>query len=144
MYSHTCIHDELQAVLINGQLGGPLIQAAPDDVLKVNVINDLSGPYTGDFGEISLHWHGFDMKGVPYLDGTGYMSQCPIEKNSSMEYEFIVKEEPGTYMYHEHTSVLVADGLAGGLYVTGGDDAAINAEYGIQEENNIFIVLSMV
>jgi len=142
MYSHTCIHDELQAVLINGQLGGPLIQAAPDDVLKVNVINDLSGPYTGDFGEISLHWHGFDMKGVPYLDGTGYMSQCPIEKNSSMEYEFIVKEEPGTYMYHEHTSVLVADGLAGGLYVTGGDDAAINAEYGIQEENNIFIVLS--
>ena len=129
-------------MLINGKLGGPLIQVEPDDVLKVNVTNELSYEYTGDFGEITVHWHGFSMKGIPYLDGTGYMSQCPILKNSSMVYEFRVKELPGTYMYHEHTSVLVADGLAGGLYVTGGDDAAINAEYGVEEKNNVFIVLS--
>jgi L-ascorbate oxidase len=103
-------------ILINGKLGGPEITAEPGDTLKINITNGLM-EYTDGFSEMSIHWHGFDMKGVPFLDGTGYMSQCPIEENESMIVEFVVKEEPGTYMYHSHTSVLVADGLAGPLVI---------------------------
>eukprot|EP00889_Picochlorum_renovo_P006765 jgi/Picre1/33795/NNA_001274.t1 len=112
------------AVLINGKLGGPLISVAANDVLKVTVNNSML-EYGKYFGGTTIHWHGFSMKGVPYLDGTGYMSQCPISPNTTMVYEFQVTELPGTYMYHGHESVLVADGLSGGLLVTTGveDDA---------------------
>lgn len=109
---------ERLGILINGKLGGPEIYVEPGDTLKVNITNDLRG-YDEGFGELSIHWHGFDMRAVPYLDGTGFMSQCPLEKNDSMMVDFVVEEEPGTYMYHSHTSVLVADGLAGPLIVGG-------------------------
>lgn len=103
-------------VLINGKLGGPEIKVKPGDTLKVNITNQLMD-YNDGFEELTIHWHGFDMRDVPFLDGTGHMSQCPIEKEDSMMVEFVVNEEPGTYMYHAHTNVLVADGLAGPLIV---------------------------
>ena len=115
------------AVLINGKLGGPLLSVAANDVLKVTVNNSML-EYGDYFGSTTIHWHGFSMKGVPYLDGTGQMSQCPISPNSSMVYEFQVKELPGTYMYHGHEAVLVADGLSGGLLVTAGDEDGLKQE----------------
>jgi len=107
---------ERMGVLINGKLGGPEINVKPGDTLKVNITNQLTD-YNDGFQELTIHWHGFDMRDVPFLDGTGHMSQCPIEKENSMMVEFVVNEEPGTYMYHSHTNVLVADGLAGPLIV---------------------------
>ena len=107
---------ERMGVLINGKLGGPDINVKPCDTFKVNITNQVTD-YNDGFQEFTIHWHGFDMKNVPFLDGTGHMSQCPIEKEDSMMVEFVVNEEPGTYMYHAHTNVLVADCLAGPLIV---------------------------
>lgn len=110
-----------RAVLTNGKLGGPMIEVAVNDVLRVTVNNSMMA-YDPYFGQVTVHWHGFSMKGVPYMDGTGQMSQCPIPQNSSMVYEFQVRELPGSYMYHGHNTVLVADGLAGGLIVSSGKE----------------------
>lgn len=46
-----------------------------------------------------------------------YVSQCPIAPGSSFTYKFQVNEMPGTYFWHDHSSVNRADGLQGPLIV---------------------------
>ena len=39
---------------------------------------------------ITIHWHGFDMKGVQWYDGVGYLTQCPIPSGANFTYRFQV------------------------------------------------------
>lgn len=127
------------AVMINGKLGGPIITVPQNEVLRVTVTNTME-EYRDYFGATSVHWHGFSMRGVPWFDGTSGIAQCPIEKNQTMVYEFEVNEYPGTYFYHDHKSVLQADGLVGALLVTGKADDAISKTYNVTDD--VVILLS--
>ena len=50
---------------------------------------------------ITIHWHGLHQKGTPYMDGTPYVTQCPILPQDSFRYQF--KAAPhGTHMWHGH------------------------------------------
>ena len=107
---------ERLAVLTNGKFGGPVIRVKAGDILKVDIQNRIGEGYDG-FNSTSIHYHGFRMQGIPYFDGVGFVSQCPIQSGNDMTAEFTVNEIPGTYMWHAHTSTLIADGLSGGLIV---------------------------
>jgi len=107
---------ERMAILTNGQFGGPVIRIKSGDQLKVDIRNQIEEGYDG-FNSTSIHYHGFRMQGIPYFDGVGFVSQCPSYPGNDMTVEFTVDEIPGTYMWHAHTSTLIADGLAGGLIV---------------------------
>ena len=107
---------ERLAILTNGEFGGPVITVNAGDVLKVDIRNQMEKGYDG-FNATSIHYHGFSMRGVPYFDGVGFVSQCPLYPGNDMTAEFVVKEIPGTYMWHGHTHTLIADGLSGGLIV---------------------------
>ena len=39
---------------------------------------------------VTLHWHGQHQRGTPYMDGIGYVSQCPIASGQSFTYQFKV------------------------------------------------------
>lgn len=127
-------------VVVNGEFGGPLITVAAGDVINMTLINDYDNPeYSGYFGGTSVHFHGFSMRGVPYLDGTSYISQCPVQRGERQFVEFTVNEEPGTYMWHDHKNMAVADGLAGGLIVTGPADEALKELFNVTRDEVLVV-----
>jgi FtsP/CotA-like multicopper oxidase with cupredoxin domain len=38
----------------------------------VNVVNELLEE------SLTIHWHGIHMKNNPWMDGTAYVTQCPV------------------------------------------------------------------
>jgi L-ascorbate oxidase len=125
----------LEAVLINGRLGGPLIEVDEGELLQVTARNNLDDPqYVDYFGSTTVHWHGFAQKGIPYLDGTAFVSQCPLERDQVQKIDFNVYEPPGTYFYHDHRSMLTEDGLAGGIIIRGSKDKEYDAEYNVTSD----------
>jgi len=79
------------------------------------------------------------MRGVPFLDGTSYISQCPVQRGERQFIEFTVNEEPGTYMWHDHKNMAVADGLAGGLIVTGEADESLKARFNVTRDEVLVV-----
>lgn len=49
----------------------------------------------------TLHWHGIPQKGTPYMDGVGYIGQCPILPGEKFQYIFFANVS-GTYFWHSH------------------------------------------
>ena len=127
-------------VHVNGKYGGPLIAVKSGDLLNVTLINDYDNPpFREYFGGTSVHFHGFSMRGVPFLDGVSYVSQCPVRRGERQVIEFTVDEEPGTYMWHDHKNMAVADGLAGGLIVTGEADEALKARFNVTRDEVLVV-----
>ena len=58
------------------------------------------------FTRVALSW-----RAACRYDGTAYASQCPIPKGQSFTYSFIVDEQVGTYLWHDHSQMYRADGL---------------------------------
>lgn len=85
------------AMLINGQLPGPMLHFKEGENVTVNVTNRLDEP-------ASIHWHGLivppDMDGVPGIS-PGYGNG--IQPGTTFTYRFTVKQS-GTYWYHSHSS----------------------------------------
>jgi FtsP/CotA-like multicopper oxidase with cupredoxin domain len=44
-------------------------------------------------------------------DGVSYVTQCPISPGTNFTYTIPIDDPPGTYFWHEHSSLLRADGL---------------------------------
>ena len=66
--------------------------------------------------ETSIHWHGMHQHNTPWMDGVGYISQCPIQAGASFRYIF--KATPaGSFWYHSHSGPQRTDGLFGALIV---------------------------
>lgn len=107
---------ERQVLLVNGQLG-PTLEVVQGEELQLTLHNDLPSDWPNVHPGLSIHWHGFDMKGYPWYDGTAYVEHCPIRAGSSFTYRFRVDEPPGTYMWHGHSGNDRVDGFAGPLIV---------------------------
>jgi len=103
---------------VNGQIKGPAIHVRRGDKLSVLLINELP-----DHG-VSLHWHGFEMRGVQHYDGVMGLTQCAVAPGESFLYEFVVDEEPGTYWWHGHSNMVPAghDFIRGPLIVHSTDE----------------------
>lgn len=85
------------AMLINGQLPGPVLHFKEGENVVVNVTNRLDET-------ASIHWHGLivppEMDGVPGIS-PGYGDGIP--PGQTFTYRFKVKQS-GTYWYHSHSS----------------------------------------
>ncbi|WVQ72983.1 hypothetical protein IAR50_002546 [Cryptococcus sp. DSM 104548] len=109
---------ERQVYTINGEFPGPLIEANTGDTIRVTVTNSL------DEGQ-TIHWHGMIQNSTPYMDGVPGISQCPILAGGSYTYEFVINDQWGTYWYHSHYSVTMADGITGPIVVHSPDEALV-------------------
>jgi iron transport multicopper oxidase len=110
-YKWMTINDFRKAVIcVNGLNVGPVLRAKQNDVLRINVSNNL-------FTEsISVHWHGIKQKNTPWMDGTPYISECPIQVGTNKIYEFAVPDF-GTFFYHSHIEMQMKDSFFGALIV---------------------------
>ena len=85
------------ALLINGQLPGPVLRFKEGENVIINVTNRLDE-------NASIHWHGLivppEMDGVPGIS-PGYGDGIP--PGQTFTYRFKLKQS-GTYWYHSHSS----------------------------------------
>lgn len=84
---------------VNGRLDAPPLHVENGDVLSINVTNNMP-----DIG-VSIHWHGFVMKGAQIYDGPVGITQCAIAPGESFLYKWVVRENPGTYWWHTHSGI---------------------------------------
>lgn len=96
------------ALLINGQFPGPVIEADYGDVISVTVHNDIDGPPEGT----AMHWHGMLQTDTPWFDGVTGVTQCPIAPGASLTYVFLA-DQFGPSWYHAHHSAQYGAGVFG-------------------------------
>ncbi|KAI5644659.1 multicopper oxidase domain-containing protein [Phthorimaea operculella] len=96
--------------VVNRKMPGPSIEVCEGDRIIVDVENDLMTEAT------TVHWHGQHQKTTPYMDGTPYVTQCPILPETTFRYQFNA-ETPGTHFWHSHSGMQRADGAAGSLII---------------------------
>ena len=86
-----------EALLINGQLPGPVLRFKEGESVAINVTNRLDE-------NASIHWHGLivppEMDGVPGIS-PGYGDGIP--PGQTFTYRFKLRQS-GTYWYHSHSS----------------------------------------
>lgn len=95
---------------INKRIPGPTIIVNEGATVVVDVVNLLTTE------ETSIHWHGMHQRRTPWMDGVGYITQCPIEAGTSFRYIFNATPA-GTFWYHSHSGPQRTDGLFGALIV---------------------------
>ncbi|KAH8699074.1 multicopper oxidase-domain-containing protein [Talaromyces proteolyticus] len=98
--------------LINDLFPGPIIEARSGDTMNILVHNGLGED------DITMHWHGLEMRDANSMDGSLGVTQCGIQPGQSFWYNFTISnDQSGTFWYHAHSSVQRVDGLYGGLVV---------------------------
>ena len=118
-------------IAINGHLPGPTLVVTADQTIVVNVNNTLRAQ------GISLHWHGMFQRNTPWMDGTGFISQCPITPGTSFRYIFRAAPS-GTFWYHAHIEGQRTDGLFGALIIREKDNG--DADYLDQPEQHTIVL----
>ncbi|CAG9792346.1 unnamed protein product [Diatraea saccharalis] len=96
--------------VVNRKMPGPAIEVCQHDRVIVDVENDLMTEAT------TVHWHGQHQRGTPYMDGTPYVTQCPIPPETTFRYQFNASHS-GTHFWHSHSGMQRADGAAGAFIV---------------------------
>ncbi|XP_045506939.1 laccase-4-like isoform X1 [Colias croceus] len=96
--------------VVNRKMPGPAIEVCQHDRIIVDVENDLMTEGT------TVHWHGQHQRGTPYMDGTPYITQCPIMPETTFRYQFNASEA-GTHFWHSHSGMQRADGAAGAFVI---------------------------
>ena len=94
---------EKRAIAVNGQIPMPTLTFTEGDTAEIHVHNLLKE-------ETSLHWHGLFLPNQE--DGVPYLTQMPIEPNSTHIYRFPIIQN-GTHWYHSHTGLQEQIGMYG-------------------------------
>jgi FtsP/CotA-like multicopper oxidase with cupredoxin domain len=106
----------------NGQIPGPQIRVHQGDKVRVEFTNNIPEPST-------IHFHGLNVPNA--MDGVPGVTQDAVLPGEGFTYEFTVKDEPGTYMYHSHFDAAhqVDMGLLGTFVVEPKGKAPWDEEY---------------
>ncbi len=98
----------------------PELRFKQGDVLKLQVDNGLEQ-------DITVHWHGLRVPNA--MDGVPNITQAPIKKDESFNYEFPL-QDAGTYWYHTHSNSpeQLGRGLAGALIIEEADSPKVDAD----------------
>ena len=112
---------------VNKRIPGPTLIVPEGATVVADVTNNM---FTE---ETSVHWHGMHQRETPWMDGVGFITQCPIEAGSSFRYIF---EAPlaGTFWYHSHSGPQRTDGLFGALIVKEKNLTEAFQRYGVFED----------
>ncbi|XP_077866522.1 uncharacterized protein LOC144354725, partial [Saccoglossus kowalevskii] len=120
-------------MVINGQLPGPPIIVKKDTQVVVNVKNSLL------MEGLTIHWHGIRQYNTPWMDGTGHVTQCPINPGETFTYRFIANPA-GTHWYHSHVGVQFTEGIHGPLIILE-DDNKLNKENDLPDFAGEFVIV---
>jgi FtsP/CotA-like multicopper oxidase with cupredoxin domain len=94
-----------RAIAVNGQIPMPTLTFTEGDTAEIVVHNLLKE-------STSLHWHGLYVPNKE--DGVPYLTQMPIEPNTTFTYRFPIIQS-GTHWYHSHSGLQEQIGMYGSL-----------------------------
>ncbi|KAH9810773.1 multicopper oxidase [Teratosphaeria destructans] len=106
-----------EALLINGQMPGPVVEANWGDWIIVHVKNSMQTNGS------TIHWHGLRQNYTNEMDGVASITQCPIAPGESMTYQFRA-DNYGFSWYHSHYSLQTYEGLFGPIVIHGPSSAS--------------------
>jgi len=96
-----------EAMVINGQIPGPVLRFKEGEDVVLNVSNKLNV-------DTSLHWHGLIL---PYTqDGVPGVSFPGIKPGETFTYRFTTQQS-GTYWYHSHSGLQEQAGVYGPIVI---------------------------
>jgi len=95
------------AMTINGQIPGPVLEFTEGDLAIINVTNKMDE-------ETSVHWHGLILPN--FYDGVPYLTTPPIEPGGTFQYRIPINQS-GTYWYHSHTMLQEQKGVYGSIII---------------------------
>ncbi|XP_012286272.1 laccase-4 isoform X2 [Orussus abietinus] len=101
---------ERPLIVVNRQMPGPSIEVCQGDRLIIDVTNMMPTEST------TIHWHGQQHPGTPYMDGVPYVTQCPILPGATFRYHYTAATS-GTHFWHSHSGFHRGDGVFGALIV---------------------------
>ncbi len=96
---------EKRAIAVNGQIPMPTLTFTEGDTAEIHLHNKLKE-------STSLHWHGLFLPNKE--DGVPFLTQMPIEPNTTHIYRFKIKQH-GTHWYHSHSGLQEQIGMYGSL-----------------------------
>lgn len=120
-----------RAIAVNGQIPMPTLFFHEGDTAEIEVHNLLNEP-------TSLHWHGLFLPNKE--DGVPFLTQLPIEPNSSYTYRFPIIQN-GTHWYHSHSGLQEQIGMYGNFVILK-KEGDPSYRQGIDDLPSIPIVLS--
>ena len=94
-----------RAIAVNGQIPMPTLTFTQGDTAEIHVYNELKEG-------TSLHWHGLILPNKE--DGVPYLTQMPIEPNTTHVYRFPIVQN-GTHWYHSHSGLQEQIGMYGSM-----------------------------
>ena len=112
------------ALLVNGQMPGPTIEANWGDTVVVTVNNKLTNNGT------SIHFHGLRQNLTNEYDGVPSITQCPIAPGESMTYTWVATNY-GTSWYHSHFAIQTWDGVQGPIIIHGPTSQSYDVDAGM-------------
>ncbi|PKA51823.1 L-ascorbate oxidase like [Apostasia shenzhenica] len=98
-----------QAILINGQFPGPVINCTSNNNIVVNVFNYLDEPFL-------LSWNGIQQRKNSWQDGMP-ATNCPILPGQNFTYHWQAKDQIGTFYYYPTIGMQKATGGYGPMRV---------------------------
>ncbi|XP_060079004.1 uncharacterized protein LOC132558449 [Ylistrum balloti] len=102
---------EKQLVIVaNSSLSNTQIIVYEGQRLIIKVTNNLFSD------TVTIHWHGLLQENTPWMDGVGFITQCPILQGQSFTYDFIANPV-GSYWFHSHVGMQRITGLNGPLII---------------------------
>lgn len=96
---------ERRAIAVNGQIPMPTLTFIEGDIAEIYVYNELKE-------STSMHWHGLYLPNKE--DGVPYLTQMPIEPNTTHVYRFPIIQS-GTHWYHSHSGFQEQIGMYGSM-----------------------------
>ncbi|XP_047338929.1 laccase-4-like isoform X2 [Impatiens glandulifera] len=88
-------HYKFNVLTVNRRFPGPTLYAREEDIILVKVVNNVKY-------NVSIHWHGIKQLRTGWADGPAYITQCPIQPKQSYVYNFTIKGQRGTLLWHAH------------------------------------------
>lgn len=102
-------------ITANGSMPGPDIIVYQNQTITIIIRNKLINE------AVTIHWHGIDQLGSPAMDGTAFITQCPIMPGQEFRYTFTPRFG-GSYWYHSHVGNQRDNGLYDAFIVLRKDD----------------------
>ncbi|KAH7922075.1 laccase [Leucogyrophana mollusca] len=127
----------LFAIVVNGVQPGIVISGNKGDRFQINVQNLLSDE---SMNMSTSHWHGIFQHRNNAMDGTSFVTQCPISPGHTYHYNFTATGQAGTFWYHSHYSVQYCDGLRGPLIIYDPQDPHLDL-YDVDDESTIITLM---
>ncbi len=122
---------EKRAIAVNGQIPMPTLTFTEGDTAEIYVHNQLKEG-------TSLHWHGLYLPNKE--DGVPYLTQMPIEPNTTHVYRFKIIQN-GTHWYHSHSGLQEQIGMYGSLILKKREDDP-SFRKGIDDLPTVPVILS--